>query len=417
MTIPKLALRSLISRRITVALTVFAIALSIALLICVEFVRMETKNSFYNTISNTDLIIGARSGPIQLLLYSVFHIGNATNNVTWESLEDVKKMKEVKWVVPISLGDSHQGYRVVGTDQTFFQHYKYGRDISLSFAQGQPFSNLFDTVIGHEVAQSLGYKINDPIIVAHGLASFSEHKDKPFKISGILNPTGTPIDKSVMVGLRAITAIHLDGNGTRNNAAPKLDNKMLQNMALTPKSVTAALIGTSSRFGVFKLQRKINEYKSEPLLAVLPGVALQELWNLVGNVETALIGISFMVVITAFMGMLTMIFSSLNERRREMAILRAVGASPKTIFTLFVSESFIVSVLGTLVGLAIAYLAIWAAIPVLKSEYGISLSLRLMTSEEIITLGLFILAGTAIGIVPGIRAYRISVADGISQQS
>src|SRR5581483_2473942 len=325
MIVLRLALQSLRNRWLTAVLTVFAIAVSIMLLLGVEKVRVGARQSFADTISGTDLIVGARSGSIQLLLYAVFRIGNATNNITWASLQDIASRPEVAWVVPLSLGDSHRGFRVLGTTPDYFKHYRYRQSQGLTFRSGGPFADLFDAVIGADVAQALGYKVGDPIIVSHGLGavSFVEHDDKPFRVAGILEKTGTPVDRTVHVSLEAIEAIHVDWQSGARIPGQSATAAEVREMDLTPKAVTAALVGLKSRLAAFRVQRAINEYPQEPLSAILPGAALQELWGLVGTAETALQAVSAMVVATALLGMVTMILTTLNERRREMAILRS----------------------------------------------------------------------------------------------
>jgi putative ABC transport system permease protein len=317
----RLALQSLRNRALTASLTVLAIAFSVTLLLGVEKVRNGARQSFADTISGTDLIVGARSGAIQLLLYSVFRIGNATNNVTWESYSDIAKRPEVAWIVPLSLGDSHHGFRVLGTALDYFKHYKYRHGQEIAFAAGEPFRDLFDAVVGADVAEALGYKVGDPIIVAHGLGAvaFVEHEDKPFRVSGILEKTGTPVDRTVHVSLEAIEAIHVDWQHGIPMPGESVSADEVRKMRLEPKAVTAALVGLKSKLATFKLQRTINEYRQEPLSAIIPGAALQELWGLVGTAETALSVVSAMVVATALLGMVTMILTTLNERRREMA--------------------------------------------------------------------------------------------------
>ena len=310
----RLAIASLLARALTVGMTVLAIALSVALFLGVEKVRTGAKASFADTISGTDLIVGARSGSVQLLLYSVFRIGNATNNISWESYQDIAARPEVDWIVPISLGDSHRQFRVMGTTVELFERYRYRQDRQLDVAAGAVMSDLFDAVIGSDVAATLGYSIDDPIVVAHGLASFTEHNDQPFRVAGILEKTGTPVDRTVIVSLEAIEAIHVDWQGGAQIPGESTPIEAIRALDLTPKAVTAALVGIQSPLQVFALQRMINEYPEEPLLAILPGVALQELWALVGVAETALFGVSAMVVVTALIGMMATLFSSLNER-------------------------------------------------------------------------------------------------------
>ena len=409
----RLAVASLFARALTVGMTILAIALSVALFLGVEKVRTGAKASFADTISGTDLIVGARSGSVQLLLYSVFRIGNATNNVTWESYLDIAARPDVDWIVPISLGDSHRQFRVMGTTQAFFDHYKYRQGRSLAMSEGIVMDDLFDTVIGSDVAATLDYEIGDPIVVAHGLASFTEHKDQPFRVSGILEKTGTPVDRTVIVSLEAIEAIHVDWQNGAQVPGRATSADVIREMELTPKAITAVLIGVESPLQTFALQRAINEYREEPLLAILPGVALQELWGIVGIAETALLAVSAMVVVTALIGMMATIFSSLNERRREMAILRAMGARPVTILSMLVLEAMVMAAIGALLGLVFLYAGLLIAQPILDTTFGLWLPIDAPTMREFWGLVGVVCAGAIVSVVPALRAYRMSVADGM----
>jgi len=410
-----LALKSLLNRRVTVGLTVFAIGVSVMLVLGVERLRHDAKASFANTISGTDLIVGARSGSIQLLLYSVFRIGNATNNISWRSYQDIAGRKEVAWTIPLSLGDSHRGYRVMGTSADYFKHYRYGNGTPLTFAEGKPFADVFDAVLGADVAKALGYERGDPIVVAHGLGAegFSKHDDKPFTVTGILERTGTPVDRTVHISLGGIEAIHIDWKGGARVPGMNVGADAVREMNLQPKTITAFFVGLESRLAAFRLQRAINEYRREPLLAALPGVALQELWDLMGTAEAALGVISLFVVAAGLLGMLTMLLSGLNERRREIAILRTVGARPGHIFTLLALEAGLITVAGALLGLGLLYAGIFAAQPFVAAEYGLTLGLGLPSARDFAVLGLIVAAGIVAGAFPAARAYRQSLADGM----
>ena len=409
----RLALASLAARALTVAMTIIAIALSVALFLGVEKVRTGAKASFADTISGTDLIVGARSGSVQLLLYSVFRIGNATNNLTWKSYQDIAARTEVDWIVPISLGDSHRQFRVMGTTPAFFDHYKYRSGKSLAMRDGAIISDLFDAVIGADVATTLGYNIGDPIVVAHGLASFIKHEDQPFRVSGIIEKTGTPVDRTVIVSVQAIEAIHVDWRTGAQRPGNSTPADVIRQMELEPQAITAALVGVKSRLKVFGLQRSINEYTQEPLLAILPGVALQELWQIVGIAETALIGVSIMVVVTALIGMMATIFSSLNERRREMAIFRAMGAQPRVVLGLLVLEAVLMAALGAILGLALLYLGLFVGQPLIDSAFGLWLPIEAPTLRELWAMFSVVVSGAIVSMVPALRAYRMSLADGM----
>ena len=414
----RIALASLANRRFTALLTVFAIALSVCLLLAVERVRTEARASFANTISGTDLIVGARSGSVNLLLYSVFRIGNATNNIRWDSFEHFANHRQVKWAIPISLGDSHRGYRVMGTSTAYFEHYRYARSQALKLAQGREFADdPFEVVLGAEVAQALGYGLGEKIVLAHGVATISlvKHDDKPFTVVGILERTGTPVDRTLHISLAGMEALHIDWqNGMPARGTAQISADQARTMDLQPKQITAFMLGLNSKIATFSLQREINEFRGEPLLAILPGVALQELWSLMGTAEQALFVVSLFVVLTGLIGMLTAILTSLNERRREMAILRSVGARPWHIASLLVLEAFTLALAGVAFGVALLYLGIAGSQGFVQANYGLYLALNAPSSYEWKLLGGILAAAVAMGSVPAWRAYRQSLADGLS---
>jgi len=411
----RLASNSLLNRKATVLLSIFTIAISVLLLLGVEQVRTQAKNSFANTISGTDLIVGARSGQINLLLYSVFRIGNATNNIDWKTYQDFKEHKSVNWTVPFSLGDSHQGFRVLGTNQDYFKHYKFGKKQPLSFVQGKPFDQLFEAVIGADVAHTLGYQLQTPMVLAHGMKDigFSQHDNAPFRVVGILAPTGTPVDKTIHVSLEAIEAIHVGWeSGAFLGHAPSADK--LQQRAFEPKQITAFLMGLNSKIHTFHVQREVNDYRLEPLSAIVPGIALHELWSLMSVAEQALLVVSIFVVVAGFLGMLASLLTSLNERRREMAILRALGAKPRHIFSLLVLETGIICGLGILLGMGLLYLILALAGPIIQQNYGLAINLTTPSQYELMLIGCIQLSGLIIGIIPAISAYRQSLSDGMT---
>ncbi|HGH6026714.1 TPA: ABC transporter permease [Vibrio mimicus] len=410
-----LAWKSLLNRKATALLTVLTVSIAVVLLLGVERIRTQAKESFANTISGTDLIVGGRSGQVNLLLYSVFRIGNATNNIDWLSYQEFSQHRAIKWAIPISLGDSHKGFRVLGTNHSYFEHYRYGSKQPLTFSQGEEFNGLFETVIGADVAKSLGYQVGSKVIIAHGISDvgFSRHDNLPFTVVGILAPTGTPVDKTVHVSLEAIEAIHVGWeSGANLGHQPSADQ--LAQRDFTPKQITAMLIGLKSKIQTFALQRQINDYPAEPLSAIMPGVALHELWGMMSVAEQALMAVSIFVVIAGLLGMLSSLLTSLQERRREMSILRAMGARPHHVFALLVSEASVLTLLGIALGVSMLYLLLAMAAPMIASQYGIQIALTGLTPYEWQLLGCVQLAGMVIGFIPALRAYRQSLSDGMT---
>ena len=415
MTLLPLALKSLANRRLTAALTIATIALSVALLLAVQRVHDQARRSFASTVSGTDLIVGARTGPVNLLLYSIFHIGDASNNVNWSSYREIAALPEVDWAVPLSLGDSHRGFRVVGTSADLFAHYRYGAKHALEFAAGAPFTDLYDAVIGADVADKLGYAPGQQIVLAHGTGTLAEtHADKPFRIVGVLTPSGTPIDASVFVGLPAIEAIHADWQSGTHVPGAEISADAARQLDLAPKAISAFLLGLKSRGAAFELQRRIDDYRGEPLLAIVPGVALTQLWSLVGVAENALLIVSALVVVAGMLGMLTAMITALNERRREMAVLRALGARPRVIFGLLLLEALLLTSAGISLGTALLYAALALGSGYAQAHYGLHIALEWPEPRELALLGMVSIGGLVAGCIPAWAAYRRALADGLT---
>lgn len=411
-----ISLKSFRNRKASVGLSVAAILISVVLFTGVLYVRAEAKQWFVQTISGTDLIVGARSGPVNLLLYAVFRIGDATNNISWQSYRDIAEDPEVAWTIPLSLGDSHRGYRVLGTNLDYFKYLRYGNKQPLEFSAGAAFNDLYDAVIGAEVADKLHYKIGQEIVLAHGAGkiSFVQHADKPFRVVGILKRTGTPVDRTVHVSLEAIEAIHVDWQSGAQLPGQHIDADAARHHDLSPRLITAFLVGMQSKIATFQMQRTINEYPDEPLLAILPGVALAQLWQVMAVMETILQVIAGFVVVAGMAGLLITLLSTLNERRREMAVLRSVGAGPLQIFFLFVFEAFWIATAACIGAVLVLYGLLWLAQPLVQSATGIALAVQPLAITQWLLLGLVIVLASLLGLVPGFIAYRHSLHDGLT---
>jgi len=415
--IASLAAKSLRNRKFTATLTVLSIALSVLLLLGVERMRHESRESFAASVSGTDLIIGARTSPVHLLLSAIFHLGNATNNIRWKTYRAIADRPEVAWTIPLSLGDSHRGYRVLGTNTDYFEHFRYGRDRRLNLAQGRAFTDEHDAVLGADVARSLHYKPGDSIVVAHGAGdvSFALHEQHPFRVAGILARTGTPVDRTVHISLEGLDAVHAYSVGEEAlDPLAALVGKSPSAAGSTPRAITAFLLGLKTRALALSMQRMVNEYPGEPLTAVLPGLALQEVWEITAAVENTLMAVSALVVLVGLAGMLVALLTSLSERRREMAVLRSVGAGPRHVFALILGEAAFLTAAGIALGTAGLYTALMGGRPWLESRFGLFIAVRPPSAYE---LGLIALVGTAgllIGLIPAYRIYRYSLADGMT---
>jgi putative ABC transport system permease protein len=426
-----IAVRSALNRRGTLLLVALSIALATALLLSLERLRTDVRASFSQAVSGTDLVVGARTGPVQLMLHAVFHVGGANNLVKLQSLRAIEAHRAVSWVVPLALGDSHRGYPVLGTTPAYFARFMYGQKQPLQLAQGRGFAGslggLYEAVLGAEVAQALGYGLNQRITLAHGLGSGTagqdksvtgeldpQHSDKPFTVVGVLARTGTPVDRTVHVDLKAITALHLDWQGGAPIPGLSIAAENARKFDLEPKEVSAALVGLKNRSAVFNVQRFVANYEAEALLAVLPQVALDELWQAVGVGEQALLAVSALVALVSLASLVAVVLAGLNERRRELAVLRAVGAGPRHVLALLAAEGALVTGLGALLGVLATVAAVLWAGPWVQARFGVSLQASAPTVQQWALLGAVVLAGMLASLLPGWRAYRLSLADGLS---
>ena len=414
-TLCKVAIQSLLNRKAPFVLSILSIALSVTLFLAVNVIKDGTKESFSNTVSQADLIVGARGSGLQMLLYTIFHLGSATNNISWQSYEAIKNLPNVEWTIPFSLGDSFHGFRVIATNENFYNHYRYLGNKKIELISGHIPNNIFETVIGSRIAEKEKLKIGDKITLAHGISeqSIFKHEDKPFLVSGIIKETNTPIDRALYITLEGMEAIHIDWK----DGIPSVQQKTQENITkedIQVTQITSFLLRADNRINTLSLMRSINDYKKEPLLAAIPGSILSQFWETIAYAESAFQIILIFVVLIGILGMMISIYTSLESRRREMAILRSIGASAKAIVFLLVMESFIICFLGCLFGLIISYVSVFFLEPIVLNKFGILINHNGFKNLEYIYLLIIISFACLIGIIPALKAYRNSLTDGLS---
>lgn len=415
-----LARKSLLSRKWTSVLTVVSIALSSSLLLSVEKTRRASEDGFTQSVSQVDLLVGARTGPMSLILFTVFNMGNPTANVSWKTYQKIRQHPAVDWTIPFSMGDGHRGFRVVGTDQNFYGHYQFRGQKRIELSEGTTGSSQFDVVLGSSVARELKYKLGQKVVIDHGVTkgeSFHHHDENPFQVAGILKPTGTSVDRSLFVTLEALESIHLEEKERESGHSAHKDHEHdhdHDHEKIEIEAITSFFLRTKNRIETLGLQREINTMKDEPLTAIIPTQTLSEIWRSLGYVEQVLRLVSWLVVSVGLVAMLIALLTSLNERRREMSILRAVGASPQLIFTLLIIESFFLTVVGVIAGLFVHFALFGFLENWIGQEFGFYFSGPLLTWSEIGPLLLMIVLGSVIGAIPAIRAMRSVLKDGLT---
>jgi putative ABC transport system permease protein len=460
MAIIQLALKSLWNRKLTFFITLFSIAISVTLLLGVQTLKNETKTSFMKSISGTDLIIGARGASSQLLLSSVFHIGNSENTIKYASYLTMSESPVVEWAVPISLGDSHKGYTVMATALNFFEHFSYADQQHLTVQKGKIIDDMFAVVIGADVAEKLNYTLGQRIVMTHGGGEIGGHghDNIPYFISAILAPSFTAIDQTLIISLEAMEAMHTDNHGhfgalpnettinseidpeghehhheahedkheghehhddhdaheSHEDHQDTAEQRVARLLKLKPQNINAVFVGLTSPQAILGMQNYVNNYQDEPLTAIIPALALQTLWQFFSVAEVALNIVTVFVVLVGLLGMLSIILMSLNERRREMAILRSVGARPGHIFALIIGEAAAVCFSGIVAGVMLLYVLLFVLQAPLAQYFGFYLDINMLTSNDLLMLAVIQLCALTIAIIPGLLIYKTSLSDGMS---
>jgi putative ABC transport system permease protein len=400
----ELVIKSLINRRTIAILTALSVSLSVFLFAGVEKMRDGARKGFTHTVSGTHIIAGARSGQIPLLLFSLFHLGSPTSNISYKSYLKYKNHPSVAWAIPLSIGDSHRGFRVVGTSPDMIQHFRYRNAQSLAVAEGKYTLGRFRAVLGSAAARALKYKVGDKIVLTHGISDVQgihDHDENPFVVEAIFAPTGTPFDKGIYVSLVSVELMH-------DEAAHAADQPVVVD------KLTSFMLGIKEPVDILPLMRAINEDDSEPMTAILPGNTLSEIWSMLSYAENILKLVSLLVMLTALCGLFIALYASLAERYREMAILRALGASPGKIASLLVAESLLLALTGIFLGYAMLALIAVIFRNTLLSAFSVSVGVLPLTSGELYFVAILTALSCLVALVPAIVLYRRALSQGLT---
>ena len=404
-----LLLKSMRSRLIPTSLVTISLMASMVLLLSIERIQQGAEEGFNQSISGVDAIIGPRSSSIELVLYTVFHLGRPTNNITTKTVNDVKLRDDISWLVPIALGDSHKGFRVVATESNYFEHIKYANGQPLVFSKGVAFAELSETVLGFDVAEKLSYRVGSKIQITHGSVESigSKHDDFSFVVTGILNKTGTPIDRAIFLDLKGYELLHLGWkSGKKIFNLDDINLSSLPEDALIPKTVTAAFIGLKSKLTLFNFSKNIREYPKEAISAVIPGIALSELWSIVGLVDKGFQLLSWIIIAISLIAMVTLIIASLDNRKQEMTIYRANGASPKFLAMMVLCESLVIGLTAIVGAIILVTIVTYFATAQLNLALGISPSFEWISMGEITVFSFILLAGALSSLIPAVMVFR-----------
>jgi putative ABC transport system permease protein len=455
MSIFSLVIKNIAQRKLSIALTALSVALGVALISATLDIKKQVEENFTQTGVGYELILGAKGSPLQLVLNTVYHLGNPTGNLPYSTYQQYKRNPFVSYAIPMGLGDNYKGFRIIGTTDELFSKFNYKPERKLELESGAFFQSdsVYQAVIGFEAAMKTGLKVGDKFIATHGLQeSFGDvgeqHEHDPMRVVGVLKRTGTPSDKAIYISLRSVWAIHAieeeekqDRDSTKktthSDGTPHTDGDKHhdhdahsghdehghdehghdehEHAVPTEGDVTAILVKTKAPIFALQLYSAVN--KAPLAQAAFVVNEIKNLFDIVGNVNWAFLLVTALVIVVALISVGVAIYNSLSERRREIAIMRSLGAHRGKIFSMITLEAAFISFVGALVGIGLSKVLMAVMKSIILEKTGVEVAVSAFSSVDgLLILGVGIV-GALVGTLPAITAYRTDVAKNLSPLS
>jgi len=380
-------------------------------------INHQTYDAFTGGEAGYDAVLGARGSQLQLVLNTVFHLETSPGNIPWSMYTDLAGNARVALAIPYAVGDNYKGYRVVGTIPELFTKFQYRSGRSMTLEPGGRFFEVdsHDAVIGSYAARKLGLHVGDRFRPYHGLAvdPKTQHRDE-FTVAGILRPTNSPSDRVIWIPIEGIYRMSghvLRGTGQIYRPSPG------QEIPPEHREVSAVMLKfTDPAFG-FVLDQQINKQGKTATLAWPIARVMAELFDRIGWMSRILTMVAYLVVVVAAGSILASLYNTMNERRREFAILRALGARRTTVFGVILLEACTITALGALVGFVVYGGILAAAFVVIREQTGVVLDAFRWDPALWITPLAIIALGAIAGLAPALKAYRTDVATSLAPVS
>ena len=403
------------NRKFTSALTILSVALGVGLIYSVLTLREETRKRFEEEGQSFDIVVGAKGSPLQLVLSALYFMDTPTGNIRLSDYEAIKQNEDVEAAFPISMGDTYRGFRIVGTITDLFS-YTWTNPVSgekrkpFNLAEGRLFQKPMEAVLGSAVARAEGLLIGDTFIGSHGFIELpdgvrEDHVANPYTVVGILGPSGSPNDRAIFADLASVWDVH----GQKHDAA---EQEPAQREDL---EVTAVLVSLQSPTLRFQFVEFVNDTYNA--MATIPINQIQNLYaSLLGTAKSVLLSVGYLVVVISAISILIGLYLSILQRRRDLAIMRALGASAYEIVGSVLIEAFLVTVLGVIAGWFVGNMASWCVGLYLTRQYGLTIDVfTMLTNEQLVAFSIVALVGIVAGIAPAWQAYRTDVARDLAE--
>lgn len=409
-----LSIKNVFAKPLSSLLSVLLFGFGVAIIVAILLTSTFLKNEINKNAQGIDMVVGAKGSPLQIILANIFHIDFPTGNISLEDANNLTRNRLVKSAVPLSLGDSYKGYRIVGTSQAYAAMYE------ASLAEGDWFGNEMTATVGSTVARNLGISIGDELESAHGLSEGGEgHDEHPFKVVGIMAPTGSVMDQLILVSIQSVWEVHAghDEPHDHEEGSDLHDTILLERLGievtkeqLANEDITSMLLTYRSPMAAVQLPRIVNETSN--LQAASPPYETARLFNIIGVGVDVVNVLGLVIIILSATSVFIALINSLKERKYELAIMRSMGASQIKIFLLILTEGIVLTIIGSLCGFGLAHLGFGILI---NSMEQIQTSGMFFVYDEYYVMLGSLVVGIFASIIPAFLAYKSDISETLSK--
>jgi putative ABC transport system permease protein len=407
----RLSWANLKADRLSTVLSIMLLAIGVGMVAFVMVVSQQLTDRFNRDIRGIDMVVGAKGSPLQLILSAVYQMDSPTGNIPLREVKRLQKHPLVKYSIPLAYGDSYQGYRIVGTEEKYLEHY------DAQFATGNVWTKDFEAVIGSETAENLNLKLGDHFHGSHGLVDdMHVHEEEAYHVSGILKPTGTVVDRLILTNIGSVWHIH----GEHGDAEEKAHDHeghdhgddVHEGHAHEPeddsREITALLIKFKNPMAMMQLPRHVNTNTN--MQAALPAIEVNRLYQLLGVGFTTLQIIGALIMTIAAISVFISLLNSLKDRKYELALMRSLGASPFKLFSMVILESLLLCIIGYSAGIALGRIGLLLMARLGEEQMQMSLTGNGFTMEEVWLLPVTLIIGLIAALIPAFQAYRTDIS-------
>ena len=455
----KIVAKNMRQRALATWLTTISVVLGVALAVAILLIRQGMENRFQQGTLGYEMVVGAKGSPLQLVLNTVYNLDLSPGNIPWKLYEQLRDDKRVKLAVPFSVGDNYRGFRILGTTDALFKEFEFEQGRKFQLVQGRIFNfsekslqsafqeaaerarerqakergeevkpaaseaghdhdkdRAFEAVLGSTVAQETGLRVGETFVAAHGVQAAADekvHGDTPWTVVGILAPTYTANDRAIFINLDSF--YHIEGHEIRERKAEGGKQETKKDNDPDAGQISSIVLKLRSPIHALTLYRQIND--GPDAMAAFPAAEIRKLFQIVGNIDRVLLAQAILIVIVAGVAIAVSIYNSMSERRREIAILRALGAKRQTIFSIIVLESMSICLMGGVVGMIVGHAICAGANVALHKASGFTIAAYQFQHVEWLVLAGCVILGAFSGFGPAVRAYRTPVAENLAPTS